>query len=80
MALSRNELDKLLADLDAAVPALMAEYPDPADFNPAFAALADEITDNASVADDEWVFARIDEILESHGLWRPGQSDLPPDE
>jgi hypothetical protein len=80
MALSRAELDKLLADLDAAMPAMIAEYPDPADFNAAFAGLADVITDNASVADDAWVFERIDGILERHGLWRPGQEDLPPDE
>lgn len=80
MAVSRGELGKLLADLDGAIPALMHRYPDPADFNPAFAALADAITENASVDDDAWAFEKIDSILERHGLWRPGQDDLPPDE
>lgn len=80
MPLSRAELEKLLKDLDRSVPALIAEYPDAGDFNAAFASLADEITDNASVADDAWAFEEIDSILEKHGLWRPGQQDLPPDE
>jgi hypothetical protein len=79
MTLSRDELVKLLCDLEGAMPVLMHEYPDAADFNPAFAALADAITDNASVEDDTWVFEQIDGILERHGLWRPGQEDLPPD-
>lgn len=80
MAVTREELGKLLADLDAAMPALMHAYPDPADFNPAFTALADAITDGASNEDDDWAFEEIDGILERHGLWRPGQDDLPPDE
>lgn len=80
MALSRDELERLLADLDAAMPAMMAQYPDPADFNSAFAGVADEITDNTTAADDGWAFDQIDAILQRHGLWRPGQDDLPPDE
>lgn len=80
MALSRAELQKLLTDLDTAMPALMQEYPDPGDLNQAFAERADQITDNTSVDDDAWAFEQIDSILERHGLWRPGQDDLPPDE
>jgi len=80
MALSRAELGKLLKDLDVAMPAMMHAYPDAADFNPAFAALADAITDGASSDDDAWVHEQIDRILESHDLWRPGQHDLPADE
>ena len=73
MSLSRAELEKLLADLDAAMPALMVEFPDPERFNPAFAALADAITDNASIEDDDWAFERIDEILDRYGLGRPDE-------
>lgn len=80
MALSRDELERLLADLDAAMPAMMAQYPDPGDFNSAFAGVADEITDNTAAADDAWAFEQIDGILKRHGLWQPGQEDLPPDE
>lgn len=76
MALSRDELERLLADLDAAMPAMMAQYPDPADFNSAFAGVADEITDNTAAADDAWMFDQIDGILRRHGLWHPGQEDL----
>lgn len=80
MPLSRNELEKLLTDLETAMPALIQQYPDEADFNPAFAERADQITDNASAGDQAWAFERIDGILERHGLWPTGQDDLPPDE
>jgi hypothetical protein len=80
MALTRDELAKLLADLRGAIPALMHEYPDADEFNPAFAALADAITESAGAEDDTWVHEQIDHILEAYGLWRPGQNDLPPDE
>lgn len=75
MALSRDEILTLLANLDGAVPALLHQYPCEGDFNPAFAALADAITDSAGVANEIWVLAEIDTILERHGLWRPVQND-----
>jgi len=75
MALTRNELERLLRDLDAAIPALMNQYPDPAQFNPALAALSDAIMDNAGIEDDVWVFEQIDGILERHGIWRPVQGE-----
>lgn len=79
MAATREELQRRITKLEADMPALMAEYPDPGDFNSAFAGLADEVTDNAGPADDQWAFEQIDRILEKYDLWHPGQYDLPPD-
>lgn len=80
MALTREELQRLLAKFEADMPAMMAAHPDHADFNQVCAERADEITDAASVKDDAWAFEEIDRILEKFGLWRPDGNDLPPDE
>lgn len=58
------QLNRLLVQL----PRLQQEFPDPADFWPAFAALADLIVD-ASVPDDyAWIACQIDAMLEARGL------------
>ncbi len=80
MPATREELQRRLDKLAADMPALIAQYPDPGDFNSAFSGLADDINDAASPADDQWVYGQIDQLLERFGLWRPGQDDLPPDE
>jgi hypothetical protein len=80
MPVSREELQKRIDAFEAALPGLMKEHPDHEHFNPVCSAHLDEITDHAGPEDDAWAFAKIDAILEKHGLWRPGQADLPPDE
>lgn len=62
-----NTLNLLLNDLEAALPNMMRDYPDPADFWPAFAGLADVIEDSAGVH-YEIVANRIDRMLQKHGL------------
>lgn len=60
MAKTRDELQGRLDRLAADMPDLINDYPDPGDFNSAFAGRADDITDEAGVADYEWVNAQID--------------------
>lgn len=80
MAMTRDELQGRLDRLAADMPGLVKEYPDPGDFNSAFAGRADDITDEAGAADHEWVNAEIDKLLQGHGLWNSGEESMPPDE
>ncbi len=79
MPLDRDELQRQLAQLEADLPALLAQYPDAADINPAFADREDEIMGYACPADEAWAFEQLDGMLERFGLWRPDQEELPPD-
>lgn len=58
------QLNRLLAKL----PCLQQEFPDPADFWPAFAGLADLIVDAAGPDDLDWIACQINAMLEAHGL------------
>jgi len=60
---TRAELDTMLDRLAQALPGMLAEHPDDADFWPAFAGEADEITENTTAADCEHVRGRLDRIL-----------------
>lgn len=68
MTKPRPELDAMLDRLAQALPGMMAEHADDADFWPAFAGEADEIMDNAGARDYEHVRARLDVILAEAGL------------
>lgn len=80
MAVTREELQRRLALFEHLLPELIQQFPDAEHFNPACSELADDITDHAGPEDEQWAFEQIDKVLEKHGLWRPGQADLPPDE
>lgn len=67
MTLTRPELQTRLNALEAQLPALVREHPDPADFWPAYAGVADEIVDAAGADDCEWVDDRLEEMLRHHG-------------
>jgi len=58
------QLNRLLVQL----PRLQREFPDPADFWPAFAGLADQIVDAAGPDDYDWVACQINAMLEARGL------------
>lgn len=64
LAFSKMQLNRLLATL----PYLQQEFPDPADFWPAFAGLADLIIDAAGPDDFDWVACQINAMLEARGL------------
>ncbi len=60
---TRTDLEKKLNALEGALPAVSSENPDPADFWPAFAGMADAIVDTASAEDVEWAQDRIEDML-----------------
>ena len=65
---TRAELTDLLDALEAAMPALVRDNPDAADFWPAFAGQADVIEDSAESGEDaRYVQDRIDHLLANHG-------------
>ena len=70
------ELGILLTALDEALPQLIAQNPDGADFMPLFADRADSIARQTEVADLEWLMSRIEALLEKHG--RRDEQYLPP--
>jgi len=74
--MERAQLASMLAKLDQAIPGLLRDYPDDADFWPAFAGEADVIEDAAGAEDFAWVSDQIDELLAKHGLSPRG--DAPP--
>jgi hypothetical protein len=76
---SREELERRLAKLDAEMPQLLAQYVDQGDFMEAFSDRADEITDDATGEDADWIFSQVDQILERHGF-PANPDDLPTDE
>lgn len=65
-ALTRDQLQERLAALDARLPALLAEYPDRADFWNAFAGEAEFAIEDAGEADYDWVNGEVDAILKKH--------------
>ena len=67
MSLPRPTLQQHLNELEARLPALMRDYPDQADFWPAFAGQADAIADAAGPGDVDWVQERLDDMLRHHG-------------
>lgn len=73
---TREDLGILLAALDEAMPQLIAQNPDGADFMPLFADRADGIARQADVADHEWLMGRVDALLEKNG--RRDDEYLPP--
>lgn len=68
MAKTREELTKMLDELEAKLPAMIQEYSDDGDFWSAFAGEADDIQDNAGSDDAAFVSGRIDCILGAQGL------------
>ena len=60
----RIQLNRLLVQL----PCLQQEFPDPADFWPAFAGLAGLIVDASAPDDCDWIACQIDAMLEARGL------------
>jgi hypothetical protein len=65
---SRRELSVMLAKLDEAIPRLIAQNPDNADFMPLFAHRADVIAMQADAVDHQWLIARVDGLLEKNGM------------
>lgn len=66
---TRAELAHLLDALEQALPALVSDHPDPADFWPAFAGQADVIEDAAGSGDDAYyVQDRIGAMLAKFGF------------
>lgn len=65
---TRTELDAAFDNLAKQLPSMIAENPDEADFWPAFAGAADEIIDNASATDCEYVSNRIETMLVAAGF------------
>ncbi|WNL48369.1 hypothetical protein RKE25_22820 (plasmid) [Dyella sp. BiH032] len=70
---TRQNLAKQLDELDAAIDDMKKMHPDPSEFWPEFAGMADVILDQASAEDYDWVNARTDEILAKHHLAIPPQ-------
>ncbi|WP_126945679.1 hypothetical protein [Xanthomonas sp. BRIP62418] len=67
--MDRSQLRTHLDNLDAAVPALLANSPDRCHFWQAFAGMADVVGDGAVTGEDaQFVSRRLDEILAWHGL------------
>jgi hypothetical protein len=78
MPKTREELESMLMTLDKAMPQLVRQYPEDADFMPLFADRADVIARLAGAGDYEWVMDRIDTILDKNGKLE-GEY-LPPDD
>jgi hypothetical protein len=68
MATTRDELVRMLDELEAKLPGLIAEYEQDGDFWNAFAGEADVIQDSASADDAAYVSGRIDCMLGAQGL------------
>lgn len=64
----RARLQQKLNAVEAELPRLIAEYPDPAELWPAFAGIADEVLDSAGSDLHEWVADKIEGMLSFHGL------------
>lgn len=68
---ARDDLQLRLNRLVVAMPRLRREYPDPADFFPAFAGEADVILDSAPPEHFDWVATSLDGMLGFHGAPSP---------
>ncbi len=65
---TRAQLATLLDALEAGLPAIARDNPDPADFWPAFAVDADVIEESAGSGEDaRYVHERIDTMLKANG-------------
>ena len=71
--MTREALQTRLDELDAALEDLKKAHPNPDEFWPEFAGMADVILDDASAEDYDWVNRRTDEILAKHHLAIPPQ-------
>lgn len=68
MTTDREQLQIQMNRLTVQMPRLQRECPDPADFWPAFAGIADSVVDAAGPEDFDWVVTQIDAILNRNGL------------
>ena len=68
MDASRDELQELLAGLEADMPWMVKAYPDRAEFREAFAGQVELITKNASATDDQWASEEINRIRIKFGF------------
>lgn len=71
---TRDQLKKMLAHLDAAVPEMRRKFLGPGAFIGEFAGRAESITEAARDEDADWVFEQIDYLLQKHG-YRHSTSD-----
>jgi len=77
MLLTRVQIQKKLDALEAALPQLIKDHEERADFLCAFAGEADEITENVSAADDVWAGEQLDQMLREAGF--PPGEEIPCD-
>jgi hypothetical protein len=73
MAVSRQELQRRLAMLEADMPELIAKYPDPDDFLAEFFARAYSTIDAITLTEDALAFGEIDRMLQRFGYRTRGQ-------
>lgn len=71
---TRKALEEKLDELDKAMELLKKANPDPSDFWPAFAGMADVILDEASADDFDWVNEQTDKILFKHHMGMPPEA------
>ncbi|SFR95224.1 hypothetical protein SAMN05216570_1152 [Dyella sp. OK004] len=79
MTKTRQDLEMMLAEIDAAIPTLLAKYPDPCEFWPAFDRMAEDAIECSGVSDDAededdhraWLCGRLDELMVKHHLVPP---------
>jgi hypothetical protein len=67
MSISREQLQALLVALEMGVPAMRAQFPENADYCPAFAERADDILDQARTDDEAWALKEIQRIQDQFG-------------
>lgn len=75
MDLTRAQLEAELAKLDALIPELKADYPDEADFWPAFACVADAISERVTEGHCQWWSEQLDRLMARHHLESDWQAD-----
>jgi hypothetical protein len=72
MKTSRVELHQVLLKLEKSMPAMIAKYPDDAQFMSAFVREADAITSSADPADHAWIHGQVGCILDEYGKSQQG--------
>ncbi|KLD64491.1 hypothetical protein [Dyella japonica] len=72
MTMNRDDLRRLLVELESQIEPLRAEHPDPEHFWPEFAERADAIRRQADPHDCDWAATWIEAMLAFHAM--PGQS------
>ncbi|AIF48145.1 hypothetical protein HY57_13185 [Dyella japonica A8] len=68
---TRAQLQKALNRLEAYLPHLLDQFPEPENFWPAFAGEADPVLDGAPAHDHDWVADRLESMLRFHGAPSP---------